>query len=311
MTMKNYLNFNLTGRKLFPIWMLFLVLFLVPYMTLIIKIEDFEQAESSSLLVFPFMILLIIIAFAVTFFIAKLSIENVSYKGNYMTFKGTFGGYFGRIILGLLLSIITLGIYGAWFVKDIHSFFINNSYYNSQPFIFKGKGSKLFVILLLTLILPVIIMTVAMTTFLVKFPDEMSKIIIAQQIVMMIIMIPYMYFVYKWMVNVDYKNFNVRWNTSFWSSCGKIGIELILSIITIGIYFPLAILRLYKYFIDRTYAVSVDSEMKFGFEIDTLNDFLFLWGQTLLSIVSLGIYYPWAFCEIGKRLLRKTYIEQK
>jgi uncharacterized membrane protein YjgN (DUF898 family) len=309
--MKNYLNFSLTGKKLFPIWLVFLILFIAPYMALILQMKDLQQGQFSLPLFFSILILLIIVAFAITFYIAKLSIENVSYKDNLLIFKGTLGTYFGKILLGLLLSIITIGIYGAWFIKDIMSFFVNNSSYNSNSFAFKGKGSNLFVIILLTVILPIIIMSIVLTPFMMMQPDNLSSLLIIQQVVMMIIMIPYMYFVYRWMVNVDYKGYNILWKTDFWGSCGKIALEILLSIITIGIYSPLAILRLYKYFVDRTHAVATDSEMNFGFDIDPLNDFLFLWGQILLSIVTLGIYYPWAYCKIGNRIMGKTYIEKK
>ena len=47
--------------------------------------------------------------------------------------------------------------------------------------------------------------------------------------------------------------------------------------------------------------------MNFGFELEPIPDFLFIWGQTLLAIITLGIYYPWAMAKIGKRVLAKTY----
>ena len=123
-------------------------------------------------------------------------------------------------------------------------------------------------------------------------------------------MIPYMYLIYKWMVNIDYKKYNISWETSFWPSCGKIAFEILLSIITLGIYGPLAMLRIYKYFADRTVAVADDSKFKFGYDIDHLNDFLYIWGQILLTIITIGIYYAWAFSKIGNRILSKTYLEK-
>jgi hypothetical protein len=74
---------------------------------------------------------------------------------------------------------------------------------------------------------------------------------------------------------------------------------------------PMAILRLYKYFSEKTIATSPERKLKFGYAIDQLNDFLFIWGQTLLTIITLGIYYPWAFCKIGKRVLSKTYLREE
>ena len=138
-------------------------------------------------------------------------------------------------------------------------------------------------------------------------PPQMAMI---RQLVILPFIIPYMYLVYKWHFNIDYKDLHISWNTSFWNSCGKIAIELILSMITLGIYTPLAWVRLYKYFADRTTAIGTDRKYKFGYDIDQKSDFLFIWGQILLTIITLGIYYPWALCSVGKRLLSKTYLQE-
>lgn len=309
--MKNYFNFNLTGKKLLPIWALFLAFFIVPYLGIIFKMKNIQPGESPSMLIFPLLILLIVIALALTFYITKLAIENISIKDKSIVFNGTFGKYIGTVLLGLFLSVITLGVYMAWFIRDVQRFFIDNSTYGSNALKFQGKAGKLFVILLLTIIVPTILLSIVMAKFLISNPGQTSSMIIIQQLVMMLIMIPYMYLVYKWMVNVDYKDFNISWKTDFWSACGKIGIEMILSIITLGIYGPLATLRLYKYFAERTLAESNDQTLELGYDMDQLNDFLFLWGQLLLTIITLGIYYPWAFCKIGNRVLGKTYLLEK
>lgn len=306
--MKNYFDFNLSGEKLLPIWIIFLVLFLAPYSIMVFKMQHFQPGGTPSMILLPVFILLILIAFFITFYIAKLTIENVSYKDDSLVFNASFGKYIGIVLSGMFLSIITLGIYMAWFIRDLHRFFIDNSSYKSNKLEFQGKGAKLFLILLLTSIIPVIVLTITTSKFLINY-DQNTVVGFIIQIIMMIIMIPYMYFVYKWMVNLNYKEYNISLNTKFSESCGKIAIEMILSILTIGIYGPLAMLRLYKYFIQKTTVESDEKKMKFGYDIDQFNDFLFIWGQLLLTIVTLGIYYPWAFCKIGKRILSKTYLE--
>ena len=76
-----------------------------------------------------------------------------------------------------------------------------------------------------------------------------------------------------------------------------------------GIYIPMAMIKLYAYFTEKTIAQSEEGIRRFGFETDNLNDFLFIWGQTLLTIITLGIYYPWSISKIGKRILSRTYLE--
>jgi uncharacterized membrane protein YjgN (DUF898 family) len=130
------------------------------------------------------------------------------------------------------------------------------------------------------------------------------------ELITIIIMIPYMYYFYKWIVNVKFMNYSIHWETNFWNSCGKLLLEIVLSIITLGIYYPYAILRLYQYFIDRTFAVSENRKKGFGYELEGGEDFLFLWGQLLLTAITLGIYFPWACCNITSRILCKTYTEK-
>jgi uncharacterized membrane protein YjgN (DUF898 family) len=308
--MKNYFGFTLTGKTLLPIWILYLLLFLAPYLILTVSMKSMQQNSNISLLFLPLFLVLLFISFIITFYIVKLAIGSISFNEKTIVFNGKFSEYISVVLFGLFISVITLGIYVAWFVRDLHAFFIDNSSFDLEKLKFRGKGGKLFVILLLTLMLPVFILSVTLAVFIIKNGSPYKYGMIIQQMLIMILMIPYLYFIYKWMVNISFKNYTISWHTDVWSSIGKIALEMFFTIITLGIYMPLAMLRLYKYFTDRTLAVSDERKLNFGYDIDQLNDFLFIWGQTLLSIVTLGIYYPWAFCKIGNRILSKTYVAE-
>jgi uncharacterized membrane protein YjgN (DUF898 family) len=308
--MKKYFSFNLTGKKLLPIWILFMVFFIVPYFALVFGAKNYQADGKPSFIFFPVFVFLLLIAFALMFFMRKLIIENVSFNNKSVEFKGTFGRFLGKVLLGTLLSMVTLGVYLAWFIRDIHKFFVDNSSFDTAFFQFQGKGGKLFVILLLTLFLPIVILTILMTIYMVGHTGETNPFVLVQQVVIMVAMIPYIYLIYKWSVNITYRDMHITWETGFWESCGKIALEMLLTIITIGIYMPLAMLRLYEYFAQRTIVESDGSKRRFGYDIDKLNDFLFLWGQTLLIFITLGIYYPWAVCRIWKKILSKTYLIQ-
>ena len=309
--MKNYFDFTLTGKKLLPIWLLFYAFFITPYVFLIISLQNIQLGETPPLYIFPMFLVLLLIAFILIFYITKLIIEHISYKGKSIVFGGSFGDFIGKMILGYILSGITFGIYIPWFIRNMHSFFVDNSSYDSNAFTFQGKGGKLFKILTFTLILPIILMSIVLVKFAMNNLGQQMPVYITfiQQIIMFIILIPYMYFVYKWTVNIDYKNYNISWDTNFWNSCGKMALEIFLSIITFGIYMPMATLKLYKYFTERTVANNGEIKREFGFDNDDLNDFLFIWGQLLLTIITLGIYYPWSICKTHKRLISKTYLK--
>jgi uncharacterized membrane protein YjgN (DUF898 family) len=305
--MKNYFDFTLTGKRLLPIWIFIYVVVIVPYVIyysqMIISPKDGNPKTLSSLLVF----LIMMIGYLAVFYFIKIAIESVRYKDNNIHFDGRFLTYVGKVLLGFVLSIVTLTIYMAWFIKDLSIFFCNNSSLNSDRFEFLGKGGRLFLILLLTMLLPITILTIFGTKFLYPANHSVVGFLLFEGI-LMIIMIPYIYFFYKWMINIRYKGYVINWNTNYVDSFIKILIEFFLSIITCGIYLPMAYLRLFKYFSEKTFAESEKTTLQFGFEFDAKKDFLFIWGQILLTIITLGIYYPWAFSKIGKRFITKTYL---
>ncbi len=316
-TMKNYFNFLLEGKRLFLIWLLFLAFFVLPYVLITLNMKDLSPEVGSSIMILLAFLLLILISFVFVFYITKLMIEGLQYKDKTLVFSGSFGKYLGVILLGYFLSIITLGIYMAWFIKNIYKYFINNTSYDGQNLQFNAKGAKLFLLILLLVFIPMLILSVLMYFV---FPDFASGNITGQlitgqvlinQIVVLLIMIPYSYLFYKWLINIDYKDMKISWETEFWPSCGKIALEILLSLITAGIYYPLAIVRLYKYFAEKTRIKGENRELKFAYDIDHGRDFLYLWGQILLTIITAGLYYPWALCKIYKRILSKTYSEEE
>ena len=308
--MKDYFGFNLRGKDFFPIWIIFYLIFIVPYVILAIKIQNIPPAEVPSLMIFICLFLLILVGFFISFYLTRIVIENITYKNTPITFNGNFSQYVWLVLKGIFLSIITLFVYVAWFVRDIYRFFVNNSSYKNEPFVFQGKGRDLFLIIIVTALIPIIVLTIVMARIFILTPGELSTSYrIIYQIVIWLICIPYMYSTYKWMINIDFKNYKIRWETELVPSCKKIALEILLSILTIGIYFPMAMIKLYAYFAERTIAQSGDVKRRFGFEPDNINDFLFIWSQMLLTIITIGIYAPWAISKIGTRILKRTYIE--
>ncbi len=312
--MKNYFKFNLTGNKLLPVWLIFLVLIIAPFGAIAFQLKDYHMQEDYQALyyILPSMLFLGIIAFLITFYLTRLFIEGIEYNGQSLVFKGNIGQFVGIFLLNLLLSIVTLGIYTPWMVKNIQKFFVDHSTYSANPFNFKGKGGELFVIVLVTVIVPISVLVAFTVVFTLAAHAQNSWIANGvYQVVSKFVMIPYMYFLYKWMMNVSYKSYSITWKTDAWEACGKIFVQMLLTIITLGIYYPMAIIKLYHYFVGKTVAISDEKTKKFGYDMEPMADFLFLWGQSLLIIISLGIYYPWGACKMLERIMGKTYSENE
>ena len=317
--MKNYFKFNLTGKQLLPIWLAFMALVVVPYVYVIynmvtrsghkLNAAPGSIADAVKLMLIT-MLAVIIVGYAIYFFITKMTIENTEYKKESLLFDGKFGQFLGMFLKGIVLSIITIGIYIPWFTENIYDFFAENTSYKSNRFQFLGKGVQLLKIALLYYILPLIIVSIVIGILMGHGTEHALLKNTVTQITTLFIAIPFMYLRYKWMVNVKYKDYLIQWDTDFWSSCKAILFQVFLTIITIGIYYPLALVKIYKYFAEKTKAVSDARTKKFGYDIEVQDDFLFMWGQLLLTIITLGIYYPWGFCKIADRILSKTYTEE-
>lgn len=304
--MKKYFDFTLSAKRFFPIWLAYLFLAILPYVVSVRYMSTMQAGGASTVLPLVGLLVSVIVMFVVAFYVLKICIESLSYNGTSLKFNGKFGPFFGKVILGFLLSVITLSIYTAWFIKNITTYLLNNIELNSKPFGFKGEASSLFVILLFTLIVP----AVAIGTVLcqVMSCSAQGQCTACIQLIMLVMMIPYLYYMYKWMVDISYKTYTINWKTEFFSSFGKIFRELFFTIITLGIYLPIAHLRLYKYFVDRTEAVSFGEAIKFGYDFNSWRMFAFVWGQILLTVFTCGIYYPWALSKVGKRVLSHTYV---
>ena len=143
---------------------------------------------------------------------------------------------------------------------------------------------------------------------------EMSGFVIFLLIVavvsVILILVCFTYYFYKWFVNLSFKGYEIKWETEFWPSCQQILSQIGLSVITLGIYSPLGSLRLYNYFLGKTVARKEGSLKKFGYDLVAGDDFLFIWGQVILCIITIGIYFPWAYCKINNYILSKTYVEE-
>jgi len=313
--MKSYFNFTLKGIQFLPVWIAFFIFFMIPYYFLLGELTQLNgsdiPAEGPSKLFFLYLTFVLAMAFTFVYYMAKLVIQSLEFRGAKVFCNFHLGKYLGIIISSLVLSIVTLGIYIPWFIKNMHRFFANGTSFNSHKFSFKGKGGTLFLIMTLTIFIPFLLVGILLFSILESQIDFQSQnFLLVYQLIVMFSLVPNTYLILKWMVDFRYKDYLIRWDTDFFPATGKIGLELVLAVITFGIYFPLAYIRLYRYFLEHTKSNVVNGlQIVMGYDGDQLSDFLFMWGQILLTVISLGFYYPWAFSRIIHRVLTQTFVE--
>ena len=159
--MRNYLNFTLKGSQFLPIWIAFFFFFMIPYYFLLGELNELTGTEvpagGPSKLFFIYLAFVLAMAYTFIFYMIKLVVQSLEYKGEKVICNYHPGKYVGIIISGLVLSIVTVGIYIPWFMRNMHRFFANGVSYNSHKFAFKGKGGALFLIMTLTIFIPFLI----------------------------------------------------------------------------------------------------------------------------------------------------------
>ena len=316
--MKRSFDFTLEGRKLFPLFIAFWIPFLI--------IEGILASQNSSLgtaagfreavpsLLASLGIFLLSVLFQIPFM--RRLVPAVTFDGTSFGFKGSIGRYLGLNLLGLFLSIITAGIYYPWYMTRITRYLVGETSYREAALQFEGKGGRLFVIVLLTLVLPVIAVSVLVAVMTTRLGDISYAFYNPAQVLLFVLLAlillgflsAYFYGVYRWFfTNLRYMDHTLRWNTDFWSAVAYIWLQALLSLVTVGIYAPAAYIRLYRYFANRTVIDKAEQPSgRLAFEGPIGKGFGLLWGQGLLCLITAGIYIPWAVARVGKWYLSNT-----
>lgn len=83
-------------------------------------------------------------------------------------------------------------------------------------------------------------------------------------------------------------------------------IQFTLSILTLGLYLPVALAMIYRFLVDNTVLLSGDGDEagRFGYQGRFGYDCLYVFGQSMLVLLTAGIYLAWATARIGAALLR-------
>ena len=78
---------------------------------------------------------------------------------------------------------------------------------------------------------------------------------------------------------------------------------------TAGVYFPVALAKLIKYFGGKT-IITKEHTVSFAFEfnVNFKDIFMFFWKQFFLTIFTLTIYAPWAYSKSIKYFFEKIEI---
>ncbi|QQR97116.1 MAG: DUF898 domain-containing protein [Sphingobacteriales bacterium] len=222
-------------------------------------------------------------------------------------FYGTGGEYFGILVLNILLTIITLGIYYPWAKTKSRKFFTSNTYFADSPLSYHGTGTELFkgfiVVVLFIILYNIINFVVESTgnTYIINIYGMLSMLFIFTLIPLSI------------HGSMKYRASRTSWRNIFFTYDGDRREFVILFlksilffIITFGFYFSWAEVNISKYIIEKHGLGNV----KTSFTGKGGDLFMIHLAGLILTIFTFGIYSFWYTKNIYNYYINNTFLHQ-
>lgn len=322
--MKENFSCSLTGKHWWKPFVICVVLYLaimIPNQLASMNPSEVpEKALAALLFSLTLTGLFIVVQAAFSVVLMKIAFPHISIKGKPLTFTGKVGEYVKINILGFLLCIITLTFYFPFYNRKLLAYLAEHTYWEGSKVSFTAKSGKLMKYYILALILPLLVISTLFVVAVIAMnlaktgavSGSFGSATLVFYLVLFIAIIPFMYLAYKWTVNFAWNGFTVSWDTRFWDSCGFILGQLCLTIITVGIAWPLAFVNIIRFFAGKTVVRENGAEKgRLGFDCKRGKAFTLLWGQTLLVLITCGIYLPWAYANCMRFMISNSYYEEK
>ncbi len=130
-----------TGGELLRGWLKAIGLFMVGGLVAAVVSVAVSQLAGTAMLYLGGMFILFPIALLGS---RHYRLSRTIWRGIRFSFRGNVGRFLGLFIPGLLLSIVTLGLYFPIFHADIRRHLVDRTYFGNAPFNFTGQGKDLF-----------------------------------------------------------------------------------------------------------------------------------------------------------------------
>ncbi len=209
-------------------------------------------------------------------------------------YTGTGGGLFGKVFVGMLLCLVTLGIYTPWFMVSMYGYILENTTMKAAggdvKFGFNSKGGELFVKMLVGCLLTMLTLGIYYSWFAVDISKYISANIVG--------------------TDAQGRVYNGAFRATGVQMFGVLFVGILLTMITFGIYTPWFLCKFMRFCTENTDIVH-DGQVfgKFAFKGEGGTLFgVFLVGM-LLTAVTLGIYYFWYQVNLMKFFAENSTVD--
>lgn len=306
--MKNYFRSGFDGNKVALYFIIYVILSIIFISISIPARMTTSYISPFSLILKTFLASIILTCAAVilTFFLIKHFLETLSVGNDNFVFDGYIQEFLPKIGKWILYTIISLGFYSPWMLKNIINYFAENTSLQNERFRFKGSGFVLFAIILGFLVFIVIFSLLVNTGSEASFGDFFVSLIF-----FFLLFCPYLFMYIQWFLNFQWGDMEISYEGNFLIALGIITGNIFLTLVTFGFYFPAAMIRIYRHFannivIRKNFGLKL---MEMGFKEDnTTEGYIFMILQYILVVITLGIYSPWAFAKVLPWFASGTYL---
>lgn len=322
--MKLKFSSTLTGKSwwkpflgLFAAWLAALILFELSWMRFFDKgtfVETLLNIGISLCAAFP---LLVLSGFCAFFAYSRI-IKTLSLGDSKFGFRGSLYAFSGDFVKGCLLTLISGGLYLPALLRQTHAYLLHATEFKGHRLSFRGKAKSLYRIFALWLIIPILgfvgLLTLIAHTLAIKPPQWISPSVIPMLYAVCTVLFitalgPFLFFYVSWCCDFKVGTHRISLETQPDQASKVIALQLALSAITLGLYVPVAILRIWDFLAKKT--IVSDGTAKtgsIGFTGNTLRGYTLLLGNALLCVITFGVWTPWGIASITHFLTHNTFV---
>ena len=153
--------FHGTGKEMFIGFIKALGIFLILWLILVTAIFSQNPVIMVVGMLFFYVALFLLIPVAIHGSY-RYRMSRTSWRGIHWGYRGNLKTLLVKYVSGILLSIITLGIYSFWFAVDIRKYILNHIRFGNVSFSYTGTGGEYFAIVLKGWILTILTLGIYM-----------------------------------------------------------------------------------------------------------------------------------------------------
>ena len=137
------LAFTGTGKEMFKGFIKAILFIFIGYGVFLLSVFLFKKPILAAFFIYLFLFAIIPIAIHGSF---KYRMAKTVWRGIRFGYTGTKKELFLLFLKGIFFTIITFGVYGAWFTIEIRKYVVGNIRIGNAEFRYKGDGSDFFVL---------------------------------------------------------------------------------------------------------------------------------------------------------------------